>query len=412
MVKGFRYIPSEKALEEVLKYIQSINEIEEIPIINSVGRILAEDIIVKEDIPPRDTSHFDGYAANYEDTLNASYENPVRLKIKGVIAPNEIHNYEISKGEVYRISTGGYLPKGANTIIPIESVRVLDRETIQITRKSKLMEHVIKCGEDYKSGEIALKKCRIIKPVDVDLMAYMKIKRVKVYRKPVIAILAVGDELIIEEISPHTYMIMKLIEEFGATPIDMGIAKDDSMDIMDKIGKSLKICDLLITIGGCSVGEMDLVPDAVMSMPKSKIVVRGIMRVPGRQTSFAIVNGKPILMLPGLIQSTIIGFYTLGLPLILKLSNNNAKTMKMKVKSFREIIIENMLPFERAVFGRIIELKEIPIVEILTGKSLLRRMIVDSHGFIVIPPFKNVINKGEDLELNLFKPNLYDNYGD
>jgi len=406
MNKRFKYIPTRIALEEVLKVIGRISEIEEIPIEHAVGRILAEDIMAKEDIPPRDTSHFDGYAANHKDLIDASYEKPVKLKIKGCIKPGEQHNYEILRGEVYEINTGGYLPKGADTVIPLEAVMKIDSETIQVTRKSKPFEHVIKRGEDYRSGEIILKRGRVIRPIDIDLMAYMKIRRIKVYRKPIIAVLAVGDELLTDGFSPHTYMIMELIEEFGGIPVDAGIARDDEREIADKICEAMEKCDLLITVGGCSVGKTDLVPNAILSIPKSKIIVRGIMRIPGRQTSFAIINGKPILMLPGLIQSMTIGFYTLGVPAIMKLSNNENRQLNVKVKSSREIEIKDMLPFERVVFGRIIEFRETPIIEVITGKSLLRKMIVESHGFIVIPPFKRMINKDEILELNLFKPNL------
>ena len=404
--KNFKYTPPEIAIKRVLEYIKPIEEVEEIPIDNAVNRVLAEDIVVYIDIPPYNTSHFDGYAARYEDTMEASYEKPVTLIVKGEVKPNMIVNYEVKAGEAYRINTGGYLPRGTNTVIPREAVKVIDENKIQVTRKSKPLEHVIKAGEDYKRGETIFKRGRIIEPKDLDLIAYMKIEKLKVYRKPVISILAVGDELIAEGGSPHTLMISNLIREFGGEPVDMGIAKDDINDISSKILDASMKSDLIVTIGGCSVGFMDLVADAILSIPNSQIIVRGIRRIPGRQTSFAIANGKPILMLPGLIQSMTIGFYTLGVPAIMKLSNvdANCKSMVIKVKVSRRVKVENMLPFERVLFGRIIELEDIPKVELLSGSSMLRRMIIESHGFIIIPPFKREVLDGEVLEMNLFKP--------
>ena len=404
--KYFKYTPTEIALEKALKHIKPIEDVEEVSIDKAVNRVLAEDIVANNDIPPYDTSHFDGYAARYEDTIEASYETPITLIIKGEIKPNTIVDYEVKAGEAYKISTGGYLPKGANTIIPKETTKIINENKIQITRKSKPFEHVIKAGEDYRRGETIFKRGRIIEPKDLDLIAYMKTRSLKVYRKAVISIIAVGDELIAEGNSPHTHMISNLIREFGGEPMDMGIARDNIEDIASKILNASMKSDLIVTIGGCSVGSTDLVADAILSIPNSQIIVRGIRRVPGRQTSFAIINGKPILMLPGLIQSMTIGFYTLGVPALMKLSNMNThcKKMVIKVKISRRVKVENMLPFERALFGRIIELEDIPKVELLSGSSMLRRMIIESHGFLIIPPFKREVLEGDVLEMNLFKP--------
>lgn len=407
MEKQFKYTPTELALKNILIHITPINDIEEISIIDSVGRVLAEDIKAEEDIPPYDTSHFDGYAIRYEDTINISYEKPLTITVKGNIPPNKPHNYEISMGEAYKISTGGYLPIGSNTIIQKEAVKKIGENKIEITRKCKQMEHVIPSGGDYKCGEKVFERGHVIRPQDLDILSQIR-RTIKVYRNPIIPILAVGDELINYEISPHTHMIMNLIKEFGGNPFNMGIVRDDVNDIMKVICKAMENSDLIITIGGCSVGDTDLVPDAILSLPKSKIIVRGIKRVPGRQTSFAIVNEKPILMLPGLIQSMTIGFYTLGIPIIQKLKNSKTRNLKINVKNSKKIIIEEMLSFERIVFGKIINFNKIPIVELLRGLSLLRRILIEAHGFIVTPPFKRVIEEGEILELNLFRSNIID----
>lgn len=406
--KQFKYINPEAALCRVLKSIDVIKDIEEVDINNVVGRVLAEDIISVYDIPPYDTAHFDGYVVNHEDTLDISYERKLVLIVRGTIPPNTPHNYEISKGETYRIWTGGYMPKGADAIAPIESVKKIGDEKIELTRKLKPLEHVITRGSDYQQNELIFKKGRVIKPQDVNMLMYLGIRKMKVYRKPIISVMAVGSELNDKNISPHTFTIMKLIEEIGGKTVDLGIFSDDLDDIVEGIKMGLNLSDLLITIGGCSIGEYDLVPDAILSMPNSMIMVRGIKRIPGRQTSFAIVNGKPILMLPGLIQSMIIGFYTIGIPVILKLGNVNAKILNLKVRVLEVIDVNNMLSFERVLFGKIIDSDGELKVKLFKGNSMLRRMLIESHGFIIVPPFKKQICEGEIFEFNFLKPILID----
>jgi len=405
--KRFRYLPVSDAVRRVLSQLE-INqwEVEEVPLVDAFGRVLAEEVKVNFDIPPYDTAHFDGYAVNYEDTLNAAPKNPIYLTVKGYIPPNKIHDLSIGRGEVYTISTGAYLPRGANAIIPIESVRLINDGKIEVRHPSKLGDHVIWKGSDFKFGEIIFTPGHVLRPQDIGLLAYLGFKRIKVYVKPRISIISVGDELLSRGFSDHTYVISGLVKEYGGIPIDLGVIGDDVIEIRRALSRGLEEGDLVITIGGCSVGKKDLVPDAAMSFSNSKIVVRGLKRVPGRQTSLAIIDGKPVLMLPGLIQSMIVGFYSLGIPILRKLTNSLIQNNCIAVRLFRSLELNYMKPFERVVFGKIIDFNGLPIVKPLTGYSMLRSIVVRSDGFIIIPPFETKIDVNKIFRFNLFRPIL------
>ncbi len=404
--KLFKYIPVNEAVNRVLKVLDHITlKTEEVHIKSALGRVLAEEIRVKEDIPLHNASHFDGYAVDYRDTITASPKNPLKLSIKGEIYPGEDHDLNIGAGEVFYVGTGAYLPKNANAVIPVESAKVIGSNMIEIRHPAKYGDHVVWKGSDFKAGEMVFRPGHILRPPDLGLLAQLGYHKVKVYGKPKVSIISVGDELVSRAILDKSVIIEGLLREYNCIPIDLGVAGDDVNEIRELIIKSAHSSSLIITIGGCSVGKKDLVPDAILSIENSQIVVRGLKRVPGRQTSFAVALGKPILMLPGLIQSMIIGFYSLGVPVIAKLLGAHLKSFHhiIKVRISRSIELNRMKPFERIVFGKIVDYMDHPIVKPLPGISMHINPVVRSDGFIIIPPMKVSVSPGELLSFHLFK---------
>lgn len=410
--KKFKYRSLEEVHQIIKKVIPHGVEYEVIPIFQACNRVLAEDIISDVDIPPFSISHVDGYAVRAEDTLKASIDNPILLKVIGRIYPGEKYKGEIKTKETVYISTGCRLPIGSDAVIPVEMTRCKGN-FIEIRHSIRSYENVTPVGIDIKKGERLFNTGHVLRAQDIKLLADIKKWKVKVFKKPSVALLSVGDELTdqIEEtdkkkFDSHKVMISSLIEEVGGIPLDLGIASDDINSIKKLLKIGLKRANIVVTIGGASVGEKDYVWDAINQLSAPKIAVRGIKIQPGRVTSLVILNDKPIVLLPGHIQSTVAGFYMVLLPLIQHLSGipSIPRYMTLSAKMSQEIIVKEFKSFKRIRFVKISKAFHDYIAEpVMVGDSSLISVLVKSDGFIVISEGKETIKKGEKVDVHLFK---------
>ena len=212
--------------------------------------------------------------------------------------------------------------KAQSATIKVEETR-LNGDKIQIMREIKEGEGIIPLGDDVKQGELILKRGQILRPQDVGLLAQVGLTTAEVTKKPVIAILSGGDELIKQctkeptKISNnYALVVAQLAQELGAEAVVKGIMPDALEQVEAKIGQALSEADIVVTIGGTSVGMKDFVPDAINNLGKPGVVVQGISLRPGAVSGFGVVEGKPVVMLPGHIGSCIAGFYHFVAPLI------------------------------------------------------------------------------------------------
>jgi molybdenum cofactor synthesis domain-containing protein len=226
--------------------------------------------------------------------------------------------------------------------------------------------------------------------------------------------ISVGDELTnrpeeagVKKFDSHGLMISTLINELGGLPLSLGIAPDDVNVIKKMLRNGLKKSDIVVTIGGCSVGEKDYVWEAVkLLMPT--MTIRGIKVHPGRVTSLGLVDNKPIVMLPGHVQSTLVGFYVLLLPLI-QLINALPPTTTyplLKAKIDREIVLKEFASFKKVRFVKITKADSDYIARPILGDSALTSVIVKANGFIIVPEKKTIVGKGEEVKVNLL-PGLF-----
>ncbi|MEM2454384.1 MAG: molybdopterin molybdotransferase MoeA [Candidatus Bathyarchaeia archaeon] len=394
-----REVVKEKLLEEV------------VPVFQAYNRVLAEDVISNVSIPPFSVSHVDGYALRSEDTIKASINNPVSLKVVGRIYLDEGYRGGVKSGEAAYISTGCALPDGADAVAPVERVR--DKgDYIEVLRPLKPGENVIPAGADIKRGEKVFSVGRILHAQDVKLLMDMKKWTVKVFRKPVVAMISIGSELTnrIEEadkkkFDSHSMAISILVSEAGGVPLSMGIAPDETHAIINMLKEGLKRADIVATIGGASIGEKDYVLEAIRQIGESKIVIRGIRVQPGRVTSLCMLDGKPIVMLPGHFQSTLVGFYAVLLPLIRLFSGLEPidSYLTVRAKLSRKMIIREFLPFERVRFVKLIRVSGDYFAEPILGNSSLVSVVTNSDGFIIIPQGKEIIEEGEEIDVHLLK---------
>ena len=231
----------------------------------SLHRSLAVDIIATADIPPFDNSSMDGFALRAADTIGASKGQPVKLRLRGEVKAGDVLTEPLQPGESVRIMTGGMIPPGADAVLEQESA-VLEGDSVHLEVPLSTGRNLRRKGEDIARGATVLRRGRQLDAASLGVLASLGIARVEVLRRPSVAVLTSGDELIeVEEpLRPgrirnsNAYSLCALVQDDGCEPLDLGMARDDEKDLRDRIRRGLT-CDLLITSGGVSVGTHDLV---------------------------------------------------------------------------------------------------------------------------------------------------------
>ncbi|MEM2412546.1 MAG: molybdopterin molybdotransferase MoeA, partial [Candidatus Bathyarchaeia archaeon] len=289
-----------------------------VPLVEALNHVLAEDIIADEDLPRFDRSAVDGYAVRASDTFGASQFSPKILKLTTA--------NRLTEGEAKEVWTGNPLPEGADAVVMLEHVKRLNNE-IEVWVAVTPGENVSRKGEDVAKGEVAVRAGTRLKPHHLGLIAALGKSQVPVFEKPKVAILATGNELVEVGQTPrenqifeiNRLVIASLCRELGAEPVDLGIAKDDVDEISEKIRLGLEKANMVVTTGGTSVGISDLVPVAINRLGKPGVIVHGVAMRPAMPTALAVVNNKPIIVLSGNPVAAMFGFEVFARPLILKM---------------------------------------------------------------------------------------------
>ena len=259
-------LPVADAIEQILRGVEPL-PVESVALSDGLGRVLAEDLIAQGNQPANDLSAMDGYAVRADDVVTS----PVTLKVIGEAAAGHPFGKQIGPGECARIFTGGVLPRGTDTVI-IQEDTVRDGERVTVTESSKRGRHVRRAGIDFKKGEVLLEKGRRLTDRDLMLAAGMNYPSLKVHRAPRVAILGTGDELVppgsqLQEgqiVHSSGYALAALARSESAQVLELGVAKDRLDDIVASIRQAREAkADVLLTTGGASVGEHDLVQKAL-----------------------------------------------------------------------------------------------------------------------------------------------------
>ena len=289
----------DEALENVLKGINKLN-CEEISIGQAEGRVLAQDLISRLTQPPTDVSAMDGYAVSTNDLAIT----PIALTQIGISAAGKSFNEKLQPGETVRIFTGATVPEGANTIVIQEDIEKSDTKII-IKEASSEGKYIRPAGLDFKKGQKLLKAGITLNSRNIALAAAMNIPWLKVTRKPRIAILSTGNELVLpgqpvgpdQIISSNSLGLAAMVTANGGIPINLGIAQDDAQSLKEAISQ-LSGTDMLVTIGGASVGDYDLIKSVLGAEGLDISFSRVAMR-PGKPLIFGNLSGIPMLGLPG-----------------------------------------------------------------------------------------------------------------
>ncbi len=357
-----------------------------------VGRVLAKDAFSDRNIPDYDKTFIDGYAINPDETRGASTTVPATFKIAGKLFPADYPtNVQVHQGEAFYVACGAPIPKGASATVKVEETR-LSENTVEVVREIKADEGIIPLGDDTKKGDLLLRKGQLLRPQDIGLLASIKLASAEVFKKPKIAIISGGDELLKQcQKDPaaiannYALVVAGLAAELGAAPKLEGIMSDALDKVTEKIGQALESSDIVVTIGGSSVGVKDFVPDAVNALGKPGVVVQGVAVRPGAISGFGLVGGKPIVMLPGHIGSCIAGFYLFVAPLISVYCGLGENVAVPRITAVLADAVETGPQFRFLLVH--IKLDDGKFVaEPAKGGSSALTTIVKSNGYAMIPP--------------------------
>ena len=324
--------------------INKINAIDEenLNIDAAYKRILSNDLIANNDVPSFNRSPLDGYCFNFEDTKSASYSKPIYFDIIEEVPCGEVATKKISKNQTIKILTGAKMPEGANCVIKYEDVCVSNNKLV-LKRELNFNENVILIGEDVKKGMTLAKKGQVIDMGVLGIASSLGIKKLEVYKKLKVGFISTGSELLeLEEkmidgkiYNSNRYIFEAILNKYNLEYKYYGIVYDDIVYLKNIYEKACKECDIVISTGGVSVGDYDLVEKALCDLDFN-IFVKGINMKPGMACCFAEKNGKLVLGLSGNPMSSVTTFYAICLPAIKKMmgySNYDNHYFKVKLKN-------------------------------------------------------------------------------
>lgn len=338
--------------DESIKILHNINlskvTTEKLFITNAIGRVIANDVIANHNSPEFPTSAMDGYAIKFEDIKN---EN---IKIIAKNPAGTVVEEEVITNTCIKTFTGSLMPKGSDTLVPIENVEVT-LDSIKITKEVPFAFAVRTVGENYKKDEVLIKKGTVIGFAEVGVLASLNISQIEVIINPTISIASTGSEVLDlgetqtndSQIRSSNHLTLEaLFKSNGANTIQMGVVKDDMDSITNLLETALLKSDIVVTTGGVSVGDYDFVQDVIKDKLKAEVLFHGVNIKPGMHLLIALKDNKIIVALPGFAYSSTVCAILYVLPLIYRFRNSNEKLPILKAK----INVNFQQPYSKTVF--------------------------------------------------------------
>lgn len=400
-------ITFKEALGRILSHVQPLGS-EKVSLLEALGRVMAEDIYANRNIPPLDNSGMDGYAVKYADIRNGSKGRPIHLNVIENLPAGSVSTKKLGKGQAIRIMTGAPIPKGADTVIPVEETEEKDG-FVSIFKAVPFGEYIRRAGEDVKRGDGVLSRGDFIRPAEVGMLASVGRSFVSVYQRPMVAILCTGEELVdvdgdldeVKIISSNLYTLAAQVKDCGAIPIQLGIARDQKEEIREKLRQGIR-ADVLISSAGVSVGDYDFVKDALSDLGMEMVFWRVAMK-PGKPLAFGTMNGKPVFGLPGNPVSSMVSFEQFVRPSLLKMMGHRQLFRPVIEAVLKEDIRRE--PRKRHFIRASVSIEKDDYVVAIPGAGGLSAMI-RANGLIVIPEDQEIVRAGEKVKVQLLDRNF------
>lgn len=398
------------SLDQVFEFIKEFKPVgvEKVPLFKSLDRILAENIVCDVDLPDFRRSIMDGFAVQGASTFGASDGNPAYLTIKGAVAMGDSPDYSIGPGEAAKISTGGMLPQGADSVIMIEHTGQIDETTIEAYRSVAPGQNIIDVGEDYSKGKTVLTRGLKIRPQEAGLLAAFGKQTVAVYALPVIGIVSTGDEIVATDQTPgpgqirdiNSFTLSALAQQAGARCISFGIVEDNFEKLAQTCAQALAQCDMVLVSGGSSVGARDLTIDVLTALKDTHIFFHGISISPGKPTILAKAQNKAFWGLPGHVVSAMVVFLRIVKPFVEHIAGRVSKFKKeLRLPAVLNRNIASAQGRVDYVRVRLHKKEGILWAEPILGKSGLINTMVQADGLIEIGMNTEGLEKGAQVEV-------------
>ncbi len=366
----FKYVGLDR-LESVIADSFAPLGSEPVRVRESVRRVLAEDVKSPVDLPGHDISHVDGFA----------------------ISECDDRTYRIVRGEVLGrceaayVETGKPVPEGAVAVVPVESARLLEGGLVAAPRSYERFHEIIRRGSDVAGGRLVASRGQVVTPSIARLLLELGVEEVRVYRRPRTLLVPTGTEFVEGSKRESSSVLVKAMCEAVGALVDVSEPVEDSAETMKRVlEESLGRYDAVATIGGASLGRGDYVLAAALELPGSEILARGLAVQPGRVTTLARVGRKPLALLPGLIQSTVVGTVLALQPLLRRLQGATPRAhypvgLYRLASSYR--YSGRFASFARVRFAKLVGDFEVELVE---AASPIQSVVAFSHGFVLLKP--------------------------
>jgi molybdopterin molybdotransferase len=414
MSQAIQAMSVDEALDYILRHIAPLGS-HPVPIVEALDRVLAEDVISPIHIPPFANSAMDGYAVRSEDVAQASSESPAVLKVIAEVPAGAVPDRPVEPRTGVRIMTGAPVPSGSDAVVPFELTSEgksgvgQTAGQVAIYKPVQAGDNVREAGEDIRKRQLVLSAGHVLRPPDIGVLAAMGYPQVRVVRRPRVAILATGDELVDvnEAITPgkirnsNEYTSIALVKRYGGVPIPLGIARDTEEDLTTKIREGLaQNVHLLLTSAGVSIGDFDMVKNVLAS--EGEMHFWQVAIKPGKPLAFGSVGKVPLLGLPGNPVAAMVAFEVFARPAILKLGGHT----NWEKPSIRAILDEDVHNSGRRHFMRAQVRREADGYRVTTrgsgvhvqGSGILSSLVW-ANGLVVVPEEVTFLEAGSAIDV-------------
>ena len=409
MAEFFNVLPPAEALEVLKRHLRPRVVIEEVETALALDRVLAVDIRSREDLPAFSRSAMDGFAVRSRDTFGASEGLPAYLQVVGEALMGATPGVQVSTGQAVKVHTGGMLAVGADAVVMVENTQMVDETTIEVVRPAAPGENVVQVGEDVRAGAPVMERGHLLRPQDLGALLALGVTQVGVARRPRVAIVSTGDELVDPASLPgpgqvrdiNSYTVAALTTRAGGIPVPLGIVRDDYGAQAAAAARAMELGDVVVYSAGSSVSVRDLTADVLNSLGEPGVLVHGISLRPGKPTIVGMADGVPLFGLPGNPVSAMVVFDILVRPTIHLLSGcttpppppavNARLARDIPSASGREDYVQVRLSGENGVLH----------ADPVFGKSNLIYTLVKSDGTVVVPLDRGGLYASEEVPVFL-----------
>jgi molybdopterin molybdotransferase len=399
----------EAAQAEILRHFHPL-EAEAAPLIDALGRVLTADVRADLDVPPFANSAMDGYAVRGADVQGTSPESPVALRIIGEVPAGGVADVPVESGTAIRIMTGAPMPAGGDTVVPFEETDEAQPDSwreqglVRIFKRVPTGASVRAAGEDVQAGTVVMSRGTLIRPPEIGVLATVGAAQVEVFRKPRVAILATGDELVDVSERPgpgqirnaNGYSNAAQVLAAGGEPLLLPIARDTEADLNARLNQALAWgADVFLTSGGVSVGDYDVVKKVLQQ--RGQMEFWRVKMKPGKPIAFGIIEGVPLLGLPGNPVSAMVGFELFGRPALLKMQGREGYVRPQVEATFTGRLTDRA---DRRQYVRVrVEYRDGEFRAHLTGEqgSGVLTSMMHADGLMIVPEGMTLVEPGARL---------------